>query len=120
MFLARVVVVAAAAVLSQQLRAEPAAIEPPPRLTGVITSGGIRQAIFAAADDGSTVVVGEGETIGHFTVKAIRAGEAELADGAGRYIIELTPSPALRPQAIAIPAAVIAAVRRERETENDQ
>lgn len=94
---------------------------PLPRLTGVIATGGTRQAIFTAPDGLGAFIAGEGDQLGPYTVTAITAGAAELTGPGGAYVLHPTPHAGLRPGAPAWTAPVLLdPARREAETENDQ
>ena len=99
--------------------AEPASL---PRLSGLVITETRREAIFAAPSGHKPLVVHEGDRIGTFTVTAIRSREVELAGPLGRRTLRPAADMGLRPQlAHKMPVlAMIAPVRRERETESDQ
>jgi len=99
--------------------AEPASL---PRLSGLVITENQREAIFAAASGQKPLVVHEGDRMGTFTVTAIRAREVELAGPLGARTLRPSADTGLRPQiAYKMPVlAMIAPVRRERETESDQ
>ena len=86
------------AVLAAALAFAPAALaaaqQAPPRLAGVVVGPDHRAAIFASPD-GSWVVVGEGDTVGGFTVLRIIPGGTELAGPDDRRL--LAPAPASPP-----------------------
>ena len=94
----------------------------PPRLAGLIITGGDRRAIFAAPDGERPVVVGMGDRLGPFTVTAIDASTVELAGPDGVRTLRPGSDADLRSRfAYKGPiVALIDPVRRERETESDQ
>ncbi len=70
-----------------------AAQQAPPRLAGVAVGPDYRAAIFASPD-GNWVVVGEGDTVGGFTVLRIIPGGTELAGPDGRRLLAPVPATA--------------------------
>lgn len=70
-----------------------------PRLTGVLVSSQVRNAIFAAADNSKPVVVGVGGNVSTFKVQTIEAGQVTIvgADG-GAHL--LRPSVDPRPPSV--------------------
>ena len=68
---------------------------PLPRLTGARISPAGRRAIFAGADGGRPVVVGEGDSVAGYTVQAISPGAVTLQGPDGQRSVSPTfdPSP---------------------------
>jgi hypothetical protein len=71
-----------------------------PRLTGIAVSPSGRSAIFAGAAAGKPIVVGEGGSVGGYTVRAIAPGRVQVVGPGG----ERTLSPSFDPTLPAVAA----------------
>jgi hypothetical protein len=67
-----------------------------PRLTGVVIGPFGRTAIFAVGEAGKAVAVGEGKTLGAYTVRAVVPGRVTVAGPEGERVVQLAPDAATR------------------------
>ena len=74
-----------------------------PRLAGILVAGGVRQAIFAGRGQHWASALGEGETIGAFTVGAIGPDGVELTTPTSRYLVLPSSDSSIRLERLAIP-----------------
>ena len=70
-----------------------------PRVAGIMVSGGGRSVIFAAADGGKPLVVGEGADVLGFRVQSIELGQVTVVGRDGPVVLRPSFDPA--PRAVA-------------------
>ena len=68
-----------------------------PRITGILVDGGRRTVIFAAAEGGRPIVVGEGGEVAGFRVQSIESGQVTVLGSDGARVLRPSFDPSPRP-----------------------